>query len=332
MKVLMPRRAALLHAPGRKSRPRAARWPGCSPTSTAATRHPLPRGRRAGPAAAQHAPVRQRPGRARGSATRCGRRISSRWCWRSAAAEARGQRPTESTPHPCVSGSCSGNARHHASTSGTTRKADIERRLRAALRRMRPSQPQAAGWVEPRGEARRAAGSVGGQLILQLHREQTGALGRDQAAPRSAARHRSRPTPAAAQQAKSASSRADRSRAAAALPFQTFEHAGVDRPGARLALIERHRRQETDAVVTRTIDLFGGLRLAPLQTALAPTATAMSLWLSEKRAARLQHRPRVQAQAADSRKAAVRYARHTLDCPPRSASTSARANCPRSWR
>ena len=52
---------------------------------------------------------------------------------------------------------------------------------------------------------------------------------------------------------------------------------------------------------------------APLQTALAP-ATAMSLWLSEKEAPRGFSVDReCELKQPDSEKAAVRYARHTLD-------------------
>ena len=49
-------------------------------------------------------------------------------------------------------------------------QADIERRLEAArFAECAPSQPEAAGWVEPRGGKHGALlESVGGQLILQL--------------------------------------------------------------------------------------------------------------------------------------------------------------------
>lgn len=82
---------------------------------------------------------------------------------------------------------------------------------------------------------------------------------------------------------------------------------------ARLVLIGAASPKKADAVVTRLVELFGGLRLAPLQTALSP-ATAMSGWLSEKEAPRGFSIDReCELKQPDSEKAAVRYARHTLD-------------------
>jgi recombination associated protein RdgC len=66
-------------------------------------------------------------------------------------------------------------------------------------------------------------------------------------------------------------------------------------------------------VATRLVDLFPGLRLAPLQTALSPT-TAMSAWLSEKQAPSGFSLDReCELKQPDAEKAAVRYARHTLE-------------------
>jgi recombination associated protein RdgC len=69
-------------------------------------------------------------------------------------------------------------------------------------------------------------------------------------------------------------------------------------------------------VVSRLVELMaGGLKLAALQTALSP-ATAMAQWL-------LQQEPpagfsidrECELKQPDSEKAAVRYARHTLELP-----------------
>jgi recombination associated protein RdgC len=82
---------------------------------------------------------------------------------------------------------------------------------------------------------------------------------------------------------------------------------------ARRVLIGAASGKKADAVATQLVDLFGGLRLAPLQTALSP-ATAMSAWLSERQApARFSVDRECELKQPDSEKATVRYARHTLD-------------------
>jgi recombination associated protein RdgC len=82
---------------------------------------------------------------------------------------------------------------------------------------------------------------------------------------------------------------------------------------SRRVLIGASSAQKADAVVTRLVELFGGLRLAPLQTTLSP-ATAMALWLSEKEAPPGFSIDReCELKQPDSEKAAVRYARHTLE-------------------
>src|SRR5205085_1463748 len=84
-------------------------------------------------------------------------------------------------------------------------------------------------------------------------------------------------------------------------------------PEARQVLIGTSSVKRADLVVTRLVELFGGLRLAPVQTSLAP-ATAMAAWLSEKEApAGFTIDRECELQQPDSEKAAVRYARHTLD-------------------
>lgn len=85
-------------------------------------------------------------------------------------------------------------------------------------------------------------------------------------------------------------------------------------PGAKRVVIDSASAKHADAVLTQmTQALGGGLRLAPLHTALAP-ATAMALWLREREAphgfaidrdCELKH--------PDKDKPSVRYARHTLD-------------------
>ncbi|MBS0434543.1 MAG: recombination-associated protein RdgC [Proteobacteria bacterium] len=197
-------------------------------------------------------------------------------------------------------------------------QADIERRLEAArFAECAPSQPEAAGWVEPRGGKRGGAllESVGGQLILQLCTE-------NKPVPSGVIKQR---LEAQLDKIEADTGRRPRGKAKRelkeqivhellprAFPKRSSTLVWIDLE-ARLALIGATAGKKTDAVVTRLVDLFGGLRLAPLQTALAP-ASAMSLWLSEKEAPRGFSIDReCELKQPDSEKAAVRYARHTLD-------------------
>jgi recombination associated protein RdgC len=72
--------------------------------------------------------------------------------------------------------------------------------------------------------------------------------------------------------------------------------------------------KKADKVLTQLADLLGGgLRLTQLQTELSP-ATAMATWLSEQEApAGFSIDRECELKQPDSEKAAVRYARHTLD-------------------
>jgi len=82
---------------------------------------------------------------------------------------------------------------------------------------------------------------------------------------------------------------------------------------ARRVIVGAASAKKADAVATQLVELFGGLRLAPLQTALSPAA-AMSAWLSEKQApARFSVDRECELKQPDSEKSMVRYARHTLD-------------------
>jgi len=82
---------------------------------------------------------------------------------------------------------------------------------------------------------------------------------------------------------------------------------------ARRVLIGAASAKKADAVATQLVDLFGGLRLTPEQTALSPAA-AMSAWLSEREAPAAFSIDRdCELKQPDSEKATVRYARHTLD-------------------
>lgn len=196
-------------------------------------------------------------------------------------------------------------------------QADIERRLEAGrFAECAPSQPEAAGWVEPRGEKHGALlESVGGQLILQLCTERkpvpSGVVKQQLEArlDRLEAETGRRPKGKAKKELKE---QVVHELLPRAFPKRASTLVWLDLQ-ARLVLIGATAGKQTDAVVTRLVDLFGGLRLAPLQTALSP-ATAMAGWLSEKEAPRGFSIDReCELKQPDSEKAAVRYARHTLE-------------------
>lgn len=196
-------------------------------------------------------------------------------------------------------------------------QAEIAQRLEGSrFAECAPSQPEAAGWVEPRGEKHGALlESVGGQLILKLCSE-------------------SKPVPsgvvkqqleARLDQIEADTGRRPKGKAKRELKEQIV-HALLPRAfpkrsstlvwidlAARRVLIGVSSAKKADAVVTRLVELFGGLRLAPLQTALSP-ATAMSAWLADKEPPRGFSIDReCELKQPDSEKAAVRYARHTLE-------------------
>lgn len=196
-------------------------------------------------------------------------------------------------------------------------QAEIAQRLEGSrFAECAPSQPEAAGWVEPRGEKHGALlESVGGQLILKLCSE-------------------SKPVPsgvvkqqleARLDQIEADTGRRPKGKAKRELKEQIV-HALLPRAfpkrsstlvwidlAAKRVLIGVSSAKKADAVVTRLVELFGGLRLAPLQTALSP-ATAMSAWLADKEAPRGFSIDReCELKQPDSEKAAVRYARHTLE-------------------
>jgi len=196
-------------------------------------------------------------------------------------------------------------------------QADIEQRLDGArFMECRPSQPESAGWVEPRGEKHGALlESVGGQLVLKLCTETKplpGGVVKDQLNARLEkieAETGRRPKGKAAREIKDEIVHELLPRA---FPKRSTTLVWIDLK-ARRVLIGAASAKKADAVATQLVDLFGGLRLAPIQTALSPAA-AMSAWLSEKQApARFSIDRDCELKQPDSEKAVVRYARHTLD-------------------
>jgi recombination associated protein RdgC len=194
---------------------------------------------------------------------------------------------------------------------------EVEGRLAGArFTACTPSQAESIGWVEPRGEKHGVLlESVGGQLILTLCTETKaipGGVIRDELEERLARIEQEtgrRPKGKASREIKEEIVHALLPRA---FPKRSTTRVWID-PKAGRVLIGATSAKKADAVATRLVDLFPGLRLAPLQTALSPT-TAMSAWLSEKQAPSGFSLDReCELKQPDAEKAAVRYARHTLE-------------------
>jgi len=196
-------------------------------------------------------------------------------------------------------------------------QAEIARRLEGSrFAECGPTQPEAAGWVEPRGEKHGALlESVGGQLILKLCSEAkpvpSGVVKQQLEAKldQIEAETGRRPKGKAKRELKEQIVHELLPRA---FPKRSSALVWIDLAAKRV-LIGVSSAKKADGVVTRLVELFGGLRLAPLQTALSP-ATAMSAWLSDKEPPRGFSIDReCELKQPDSEKAAVRYARHTLE-------------------
>jgi len=196
-------------------------------------------------------------------------------------------------------------------------QAEIEGRLDGArFTACRPTEPDSAGWVEPRGEKHAALlESIGGQLILKLCTETRpvpGGVVKDQLNARLdkiEADTGRRPKGKASREIKEEIVHELLPRA---FPKRSTTLVWIDLTQSRV-LIGAASSKKADAVVTRLVQLFGGLRLAPLQTALSP-ATAMAAWLSDKQApAGFSVDRECELKQPDSEKSLVRYARHTLE-------------------
>ena len=195
---------------------------------------------------------------------------------------------------------------------------DIEQRLAAApFVECGASQPESAGWLAPRGEKHGAlAEAVAALLVLRLGIE-------TKAVPVSVVKAQvqsqldrieqetgRRPKGKLVKELKEGVVHALLPRA---FPKRSDTVVWVD-PGARMVWIGTTTSKRADAVVTRLVEaLGGGMKLAPLQTQLSP-ATAMAQWLADQEPpAGFTIDRDCELKQPDSEKAAVRYARHTLD-------------------
>jgi len=179
------------------------------------------------------------------------------------------------------------------------------------------SQPESAGWVEPRGKKHGALlEQVAGQTILRLCVER-------------------KPVPASVvksllderlQKIEDDTGRRPRGKQAKELK-EAIQHELLPRAFAKrahtlvwldakagLVVVDAASVKKADALITRLVDLLGGgMRLSLLQTHLSP-ATAMAEWLATREApAGFSIDRDCELKQPDSEKATVRYARHTLD-------------------
>jgi recombination associated protein RdgC len=179
------------------------------------------------------------------------------------------------------------------------------------------SQPESAGWVEPRGEKHGPlVESVGGQWILKLCTETKSVPGGAVKQQLEARLDRieqdtgRRPKGKAARELKEDIVRELLPRA---FPKRGTTPVWID-VHARLVIVGAGSAKKADQLTTGLIELLGGgLRLEMLNTQLSPTS-AMSGWLASKEAPSGFTIDRdCELKQPDSEKSLVRYARHTLD-------------------
>lgn len=196
--------------------------------------------------------------------------------------------------------------------------ADIEERLAGArFAECGATQPESAGWVEPRGEKHGAlVESIGGQWILKLCTE-------TKSVPASAVKTRleeqldrieqetgRRPK---GKRAKELKEEIVRDLLPRAFPKRGNATVWIN-PAAGFVVVDASSIKKADAIVSRLVELLGGgLSLSFLQSEISP-AVAMSGWLKSKEApAGFTIDRDCELKQPDSEKATVRYARHTLD-------------------
>jgi recombination associated protein RdgC len=180
-----------------------------------------------------------------------------------------------------------------------------------------PTQPEAAGWVPPRGKRHGAlAESVGGQVILKLCSETKavpGAVVKTELEAKLDQIEQDTGRRLKGKRAREVKDDIIHSLLPRAFPKRSHTLVWLDAKN-KLVLLDTGSVKTADAVLARLTDLLGGgLKLSLLQTATAP-ATAMAAWLSDKEAPPGFTLDRdCELKQPDSEKATVRYARHTLD-------------------
>lgn len=195
---------------------------------------------------------------------------------------------------------------------------EIENRLTAGrFVACSASQPESAGWVEPRGEKHSALmEGVSGQLILKLCVERKAVPSQvvksqlEAELDKIEADTGRRPKGKKAKELKEDIVQGLLPRA---FPKRSTIFVWID-PTHHLVLVGAGSTKAADRVVSLLIDLLGGgITLSLLQTEMSP-AIAMSDWLKSREApAGFSVDRECELKQPDSEKSTVRYARHTLD-------------------
>lgn len=179
------------------------------------------------------------------------------------------------------------------------------------------SQPESAGWVAPRGDEHAAlAEQVDGQWILKLCTETKavpgGAVKAELQARLDAAERETGRRPKG-KRAKELKEQIVHELLPRAFPKRADTVVWID-PRGGFVWVGAGSAKRADGVTARLVEWLGtGIKLAPLHTALSP-ATAMAGWLAEQSPPPGFTIDRdCELKQPDSEKAAVRYARHTLE-------------------
>ncbi|MBX3622787.1 MAG: recombination-associated protein RdgC [Rhizobacter sp.] len=183
------------------------------------------------------------------------------------------------------------------------------------------SQPESAGWVEPRGEKHGALmEGVGGQLILKLCVERKAVPSQvvktqlEAQLDKVEADTGRRPKGKKAKELKEDIVHGLLPRA---FPKRSTTLVWID-PRAQLVVVGAGSTKAADRIVSLLVELLAndkneGITLTLLQTEMSP-ATAMAEWLKSREApAGFSIDRECELKQPDSEKSTVRYARHTLD-------------------
>ncbi|XVJ68728.1 MAG: recombination-associated protein RdgC [Rhizobacter sp.] len=179
------------------------------------------------------------------------------------------------------------------------------------------TQPESAGWVQPRGEKHSSLmESVGGQLILQLCVERKAvpsSVIKTQLQARLDKIEQETGRRPKGKMAKELKEEIVQDLMPRAFPKRSSNLVWIDQK-AGLVVINAGSIKSADRIVTLLVAaLGGGVVLRPINTQISP-ATAMAEWLKTKEAPPFFTIDReCELKQPDSEKATVRYARHTLD-------------------
>ena len=179
------------------------------------------------------------------------------------------------------------------------------------------TQPESAGWVQPRGEKHNSLmESVGGQLILQLCVERKAvpsSVIKTQLQARLDKIEQDTGRRPKGKMAKELKEEIVQDLLPRAFPKRSSNLVWIDHK-AGLVVINAGSIKSAERIVTLLVAaLGGGVVLRPINTQLSP-ATAMAEWLKTKEAPPFFTIDReCELKQPDSEKATVRYARHTLD-------------------